>query len=205
MFSKRRFVTLPAAISIISVVIGSTVSARGLDARALRAERITKHSVYGTAETVSGRFVVEAPGTRLDRALSFIAGRPEDFRMSAPERELQLLFERTDELGLTHLRFQQVYEGLRVWGCQTIVHFEDDRTIYLAGGQTIPTPSVSTVPAISETEAVSRALAGLADQQLPADLKTESELLIYPDDGVARLTWLVTVTSRARRGSLSRG
>ena len=193
-----RLTFLVAAVVVCSsATLAATSPTAGvrITAESPRVDRTTFHARYGTAEAVSGRFVIEAPGSRLDKALAFVAGRHEAFRLASPARELRMLSEKTDELGLTHLRFQQVYEGLRVWGCQTIVHFEDERTIYLAGGQTMPTPTVSTVPAISETGASSRAVAVLADQQLPAEIKTESELLIYPDDGMAHLAWMVTVTS----------
>ena len=63
-----------------------------------KAEKTTLHARYGTAETVSGRFVVEKSGSRLDKALDFVACRHDAFRMASPNEELQLLFEKSYEL-----------------------------------------------------------------------------------------------------------
>lgn len=90
--------------------------------------------------------------------------------------------EKTDELGLAHLRRQQIYQGLRVWGCQTIVHFDPDGSIYLVGGQTAPTPTVSTTPALNSDEVVSIAETFLKTKVHDIDLSFEDELLVYPGD-----------------------
>jgi Zn-dependent metalloprotease len=100
--------------------------------------------------------------TKKEKAYSFIASRPETFRIYNPAEELELIVEKTDEQGLTHLRFQQKYKGLPVWGAQTIVHFSDNEIIYLVGGQTIATPDLNTIPAITLEEANTAALNSLA-------------------------------------------
>lgn len=163
-----------------------------------RMERVRFHSEYGTSEVMSGRFTVLSGTTKLEKAYVFLAGRPASFRLADPQNELELLAEKSDALGLTHLRFQQVYEGLPVWGCQTIVHFEDDSTIYLVGGQTIPSPVLDVVPSVSEDVAIAAARAAVADKIPTDDLETMSELIVYPDAGEPRLARLVTVTSPTR-------
>lgn len=187
--------------ALIWVILAAPVvfAARGQSnvGGALRPEKVLFHSEYGTIESISGRFAAPSAATRVGRAQAFISAESEYFKMEHPEKELQLLTEKTDELGLTHLRFQQVYEGLRVWGCQTIVHFEDDNTIYLVGGQTIPTPRLSTDAAISAADAAQRAVASLEDQLNYSDLETEVELVIYPGEGNPGLARLVTITHPA--------
>ncbi|MDH4156457.1 MAG: hypothetical protein OEW00_04180, partial [candidate division Zixibacteria bacterium] len=185
--------TAAVFLSVMAVPIFAA-SQQVAASRAPQPERIMFHSQYGTAEMISGNFIITASGTRLDKTLAFIASRPEAFRMASPGNELELLSEKTDRFGRTHLRFQQVYEGLPVWGCQTIVHFQDEQTIYLVGGQTIPTPALSTSPAIAEAEAGATAVAELRDQYSPDELQTEARLVIYPNDGEPRLAQLVTVT-----------
>jgi len=161
-----------------------------------RPEKTEFHAKYGTAEIVSGRFEVTTGVTMKDKAHAFISARNQSFKIAQPENELKLISENSDKFGFSHLRFQQKYDGLRVWGCQTIVHFEDDQTIYLVGGQTIPTPSINTNPSIDSDDAAESAIA-VMDQEVRAfELETESELIIYPNDGDPKLAYLVTVVSR---------
>lgn len=161
-------------------------------------EKIQKHQAYGTAETVTGQFIVSDGTTRLDKAYAFIASREESFKMANPSRELELISEKTDQLGMTHLRFQQTYNDLPVWGCQTIVHFMDDRTIYAVGGQTIPTPNQNTTPSITVETAESSALFSLKAELESINTVTETEMVIYPGDGDPRLAQMVVITSPDR-------
>jgi len=158
-------------------------------------EKITMHPKFGTAESVSGRFTVGRGNGFAGKARAFVAARPETFKMNRPDEELELISETTDELGLTHVRFQQVYRGLPVWGKRTIVHFENERTIYRVGGQTIPTPKFSVVPAVDEVAADDLALAALKDRLPLNNTNSEIETLIYPNNGDPRLAQMVTVTS----------
>ncbi len=158
-------------------------------------ERVHRNQDLGTPEIVSGRFTVTTGATMADRAVAFFASRSNLFRLTQPQDELELRSERTDDLGLSHLRFQQVRNGVPVWGCQTIVHFRDDQTIYLIGGQTIPTPRVTTTPTISGTVAQLHAITHLSGQYPDIELQPKTELVIYPNNGDPRLAQLVTVTS----------
>ena len=191
------------AVAVIVIMVTVPVfaaSQQAASSRALQPERILFHSDYGTAEMISGDFVITASGTRLDKTRAFFESRPEAFRMANPAAELELLSEKTDRFGKTHLRFQQVYEGLPVWGCQTIVHFADEETISLVGGQTIPTPGLSTGAAVSGAEAGAAAVTALKDRYSPDELRAESELVIYPNNGDPRLVQLVTVTGTRSGG-----
>ncbi len=80
-------------------------------------------------------------------------------RLQDPGQELRLVSLQSDELGLHHLRFQQFYAGIPVWGADLYVHVHSDGTLYLLNGRYIPTPvGVPTQPRLSPAEAVARAL-----------------------------------------------
>ncbi|MEW5923108.1 MAG: M4 family metallopeptidase [Candidatus Zixiibacteriota bacterium] len=158
-------------------------------------EKMTISPDFGTVETVSGRFTVADGASFADKARSFVASRQTDFKIQQPAQELELISEKTDNLGLTHVRFQQVYQGVPVWGCQTIVHFENDRTIYIIGGQTIPTPQMSVAASIDDASAEQLAIDALKDQLTEKNLATSAETVIYPNAGNPRLAQLVTITS----------
>ncbi len=146
-----------------------------------------------TADFVAGKFSPPAGARRELRALDFMAGRSDLFGLTDPRGELRLVREETDNLGMSHLRFDQTYEGLRVWGCQKIVHFTPNDDIYLIAGQNIATPTLSIAPSRPSSEAEMTAFTEAKDEIGSWAVRPESELLIYPDKGQPKLAWLVTV------------
>src|SRR5512139_2252756 len=58
-----------------------------------------------------------------EAAAAFAAEYRDLFRLADPAAELVALKTQRDELGMTHVRFQQTFHGLRVVGAQIIVHF----------------------------------------------------------------------------------
>jgi len=162
-------------------------------------EKLLLHPRYGTAEILSGNFKTATGVSRQEQAYQLFRDRQNDFHLAQPAQELSLVRETTDEIGKTHLRFQQTYQGLKVWGCQTIVHFNNDGTIYMVGGQTIPTPSLQTTPALDASTAQSSAITAVK-KEYPSSVtfKASNELVIYPDNTPSRLAWFLTVTSPQR-------
>ncbi len=158
-------------------------------------DRVVINPRWGTPEVVWGRFPTTDRTDFAGAAYSFIAERADLFRLERPASELRISATTTDDLGHTHVKFQQVCDGLRVWGCQTIVHFDAGGAIHLVGGQTLPTPSLSTTPLVSRSRAVPIALTWLRDTLASCEPDTDEELLIYPTDGRTVLSWLVTVRS----------
>jgi Zn-dependent metalloprotease len=82
----------------------------------------------------------------------------EFLKLQDPVRELRLLSAQSDELGLHHLRFQQLYEGIPIWGADLYVHIRSDGTLSLLNGRYLPTPvGAPTQPRLSPAEALERA------------------------------------------------
>lgn len=186
--------TVLAANGPVRPATAPSKTAKARIVQASQAEKIDFNPVFGTAERVSGLFPATGPGTKADKALAFIASKRDVYRIDRPSREFQLLNESTDDLGLSHVYFQQVYRGVPVWGNQIIIHFTDDSTIYLAGGQTMATPTIDVVPSVSETDARGAALAGLKGTIDTTGVKVQSELVIYPNNGDPQLSRLLTIT-----------
>ena len=101
----------------------------------------------------------------------------------------------TDSLGLTHVKYQQVYKGLPVWNKQIWVHLDRQGSSYLVEGRTAPTPSVATQPRITAQQAIDRMAADLGEAR-----DATSELVVHVDGwDIARLAWHVTAWRRAER------
>jgi bacillolysin len=113
------------------------------------------------ATFLSGEFgVVMRPGiggSGPDRiARTFLARHGTLFGIADHNSQLKLLGIEQDRLGMRHFRYQQLHQGLPVFGQQLVVHATDDR-ITSVGGRT--TPNIGTAePRIAGAEAARRAL-----------------------------------------------
>jgi Zn-dependent metalloprotease len=114
-----------------------------------------------------------------DIALSFLELYKTLFKLQQPHDELRCIAVETDELGLTHVRFQQIYQAVPVWANELNVHLDQHNRVYLVQGRYIPTPQhVNTQPAISVRRASEIVFKSLGVK--PKDVtKDAAELIIY--------------------------
>ncbi|NTU77893.1 MAG: peptidase M4 family protein [Chloroflexales bacterium] len=133
------------------------------------------------------------------------------FGLRSAADELRLLRHEPDpQLGFSHIRLDQVYKDLPVFGRQLVVHLDPQQQIVAVSGQLQPDVEVPTTPAISAEQAMATALADLKLQQLlPFELAkiaiypepADTHLAIYADySGNAALVWQVTILTAAPLG-----
>ena len=109
-----------------------------------------------------------------------------------PADEVAIRTVKRDELGFTHVRMQQTYKDIPVYGAEAILHFNQGGQRVL-NGRILKTPSLQNVtPRLSEEDAISRAKADLKANGTYHELSEEQkafmqyegpkvELMIYPD------------------------
>ena len=138
--------------------------------------------------------------SQLTTARTFLRTNCDLLRLDDPHAELTLTRRHTDELGRTHLRFQQEYRGVPVWPADVIVHLSPAGHVDVMNGVFVPTPKkLGTVPVLDEATAAEYARTGLTDGA-EAEVSA-SELIIYaPGDTPPRLAWKleldISLTSR---------
>lgn len=99
--------------------------------------------------------VIHPAGLPEDIALAFITQYKQQFKLKKPGEELQCLSVTGDELGMIHVRFQQTYSGISIWGGEVNVHLGKDSTVYLVQGRYIPTPvDISIQPSLNAGQAL---------------------------------------------------
>lgn len=62
-------------------------------------------------------------------------------RLADPQRELEGVRYETDDLGMTHVRFRQMLDGVPVWAREVIVHADRSGRIVSVNGSYEPTPA----------------------------------------------------------------
>ncbi|HVF09200.1 MAG TPA: M4 family metallopeptidase, partial [Abditibacteriaceae bacterium] len=127
------------------------------------------------------------------RALAFLAEHGGLIGMNDTERaaatkgnapaagsNLRFLKTETDSIGMTHVKFDQVYQGLPVFGAQTVVHM-NDKGITAVNGDYVSNISVRTIASVPEGVAIQTALASARKHAPGVDLKlSKVETAIYP-------------------------
>lgn len=128
----------------------------------------------------------------LNRSMDFLKTNGDLLRIEAPESEFELMEISADPYGLTHLRYQQVYQGIEVWAHDVRVHLNAKGVVESFNGRYIPTPEGLNVNDIAVGETRARQIAREAFGRAADEV--ESRRLIYVDDlGTPHLTWLVVV------------
>ena len=134
-------------------------------------------------------------------ALAFLSAHRLLFKVIQPPDELTVESITTDELGLKHVRFQQMFKGIPVWASEIIVHLDRSNHVYLAQGRYIPTPvTVNICPVLSQEEAL-RIVAENLEETGSECPRCRSELIIFAalDDG-PRLAYRVLATPSVIEG-----
>ncbi|MFH1781948.1 MAG: M4 family metallopeptidase [Patescibacteria group bacterium] len=93
--------------------------------------------------------------------------------------------EKTDDLGLTHIRYSQTYQGVPVFGGQRIVHLGNDSRFSSVSGEFLNDINLDTTPAFSQADAEAKALQ-LWQEQFKTDAydKLESKLYVFNKETV---------------------
>jgi Zn-dependent metalloprotease len=150
-------------------------------------------------------------GNPLAIARGFLDENRALFKLGSAANEFQLVGMEPDALlGFSHVRLDQYYEGLRVFGRQITVHLDPDEKIVAVGGQYAPHINVDTQPALTKEEAEVLAIDDLLKKQLtPAEAKRatyevykhRTELMVYTDgDNKATLAWRVKLLTMSPLG-----
>ncbi|HEX6865376.1 MAG TPA: hypothetical protein VF414_21285, partial [Thermoanaerobaculia bacterium] len=142
----------------------------------------------GTPMQIRGSRLQKVHGTELATAQSFLSANRSLLRLQDPGRELAAAGRFRDELGFSHLRFEQRYQGLRVWPAEVLVHLDEEGSVYLLNGAYVPTPTLGVRPVFSAEAAVRKA------QAIAKGSVSKPELFVFaPGDRAARLAWRVEV------------
>jgi hypothetical protein len=117
-------------------------------------------------------------------ALAFLSTNHSLFQLVAPPDELSIKSLKTDELGFTHIKFQQSYKGIPVWASEINLHLNQQNQVYLIQGRYIPTPiNVNTQPALTEDQAIS-IVAEKLGRTGPECPRCQCEIIIYADNNI---------------------
>jgi bacillolysin len=169
-----------AAIGALEAQSSSSISVRW------NSENQTPVDVIGLLTPAGTRNRAASPEAA---AVDFLRSEPTIFGLIAPAAELRLIKQTTDDLGETHVLFDRVYRGLRVFPSQLAVHFSRDGAITRVNGRYHPSFDLNINPTTTSAEAVKTCQAALAPNAAAAP---RTELFVFAVGNLLRLAWEVS-------------
>jgi len=110
----------------------------------------------------------------------------QEFTAMAPE---------ADALGYQHVRATQMFQGLKVFGGQLLVHFNRDGKAYQVNGRYVPDINVDVIPQITPDDAMHLAAEDLAALgKGSVTIKAPPELVVFAWNTAPRLAYALTLT-----------
>ncbi|MEW6734903.1 MAG: hypothetical protein AB1489_26675 [Acidobacteriota bacterium] len=134
--------------------------------------------------------IIDDKQEALQKSFNYLTSK---LAVADPTAEFQVLDFVKDELGISHLRLQQCYQGLSVFGQHLIVHIgKDGEVSNITGEYREGVVGIGTQPRLSNSEAIKIACNDFAIEI--SDVYT-AELVIYPEPSsiINYLTYLVTL------------
>ena len=112
-------------------------------------------------------------------AQAFLTANKNLMMLDDPTGEMTVTSYKTDNLGLSHVRFQQMIDGLEIWPCEMIVHLDQNGNVEKMAGGTVPTPTdFSVEPTITASKAAQVAQASVPETEGTPTV-SEPELMVY--------------------------
>jgi bacillolysin len=129
-------------------------------------------------------------------------------KLSNPDDELNIIKSETDEIETTHVRMQQTYKGVPVYGGEMILHQKESEEVSLLNGHFYPTPILEDVkPSLSADNVGKMAISDISKTSIVKPMtatemtilkyeKPQTELIIYHQNDKAdaeHLAYHITV------------
>ncbi|MDM5225964.1 M4 family metallopeptidase [Cytobacillus sp. NJ13] len=144
---------------------------------------------------VKERFVEKFSSSSPSNALTYLKKHQDKTGIKNPDKNLKVKDVQKDDLGMTHVRFNQTINGVAVEGSEVIVHYNENNEVVTVNGrvnQAIADNAVNTAVTLSSEAAIKEALSAVS---APSELTYEpaSELVVYPFEGKNHTAYKVNV------------
>jgi bacillolysin/thermolysin len=148
-----------------------------------------------TPTFVTGKLTAPGYSISSDKSadgIRFLSENIDLFGLKEPDKELKVISDITDESAMTHIKYQQQINGVKIFHGQLVVHFNPDGSIESVNGRYFPTPEINTNPKLSPADAIQIAKEKLGDYKSSSE---NSELNIYSRGVKLHLVYAVHLPS----------
>ncbi len=151
---------------------------------------------------VEGRLstLKSAPGAEFENAIRFFEENKGAYKMKAPTEELSLRNIKIDKVGITHIRMDQLHQGVKVIGGELLAHYTQDMDLKTVNGTYYHDITISVTPDITAYEAREFADTDLQVFFGKGDEISEAELVIFPWNDEYNLCWRMFIYNSTPMG-----
>lgn len=169
---------------------------------------IVEYSAHGTPSRLKGEDLTGpvASGAVYQSALAkrdhgemvflWLEGYREFFKLTAPRKQLRIESVKTDQLGSTHVKMQQIAGAVPVWGKSIAIHFNGVNAIYLFQGDYLPAAILADIDpsrAMTASKASAKALAAVEGDAAQWQVQDTSLAVYAAGNQSPRLAYVVIV------------
>jgi len=136
-----------------------------------------------SVQKLKGKFKLDRSMKVADAAVDFIDQHRNAFKLKDPKKELKTTRIENHKEGDIHVRYQQTYDDIPVWGQEIIVHINKGHDLDRIIADNVPTPDIDTTPLVTKEEAVEIAKGQFDKKYTPRiHPKYKPRLVIYNDN-----------------------
>lgn len=163
---------------------------------------IDKHFENSNARHIEG-ILSQSPaarGNEIGESFRYLDDHKLKFNLNNPAQELKVLRSETDPYGSVHVRFDQQYHGIRVYGRQLLTHFNNENYLSAVNAKLEENITLDPQPQVSSTEALVVARDDLRSFFGDA-VSGPTELIVFPWEENHYLAWNIRLTSDSPPGN----
>ncbi|MGR3765908.1 M4 family metallopeptidase [Rossellomorea sp. NS-SX7] len=196
---KKRLITpivLSTALIAATLPQGQALAVQPQDLTAAQTKSIKQWNEKANVPLfVKEKHAVKRLAATPNDALNYLQEKKSTLNMKNPKANLKVKKVEKDDLGMTHVRFNQTNNGILVEGSEIIVHYNKNNEITSVNGsyhQAAEETDINLSPQLSSSNAVEKAKSAVKAPEKLTYAPT-SELVIYPFEGKNHLTYKVNV------------
>lgn len=195
-FLLKKSLIVPAVLS--SVLLVSSVSVSNVLAMSEDSSVQTQKQWNQNANVpifVKEKFAEKFSNSNAANAVDYLKKNKGKTGIDNPAESLKVKSVQEDDLGMTHIRFNQTKNGVNVEGSEVIVHFNKENEVVLVNGShnvEVVGDKIDTKPSVNADKALQTAKSSV---KAPDQLAYEptSDLVVYPFEGVNSAAYKVNV------------
>lgn len=190
--AKKLGVNLPAKMTLVPT---------DLDKRVVKDED-SDAIIYINNPTFT-KLSKNAKKSQAELTMDFLSSVKTDLKVKNPSEEFRLVADEKDEYGIRHIKLEQKYKGIPLYGGESILHSDKTGAVSFLAGKVFPTPNIGVTASINPLAAIDLCLKDLAKttiiQKSGAVNKfisldpDKAELFIISEDNKTQLAYNVTV------------
>jgi Zn-dependent metalloprotease len=143
----------------------------------------------GTPLFLYGSLAKSTNGITAERASNnFLDEHKALFKLEIPEKDLKIHSLETDQIGYTHVKYDQYIDDVPIWGSQLGIHINPGREVYAVSGNYHPSIDMSTMPSIADSQAMTIAIKDFNIND-PRQVDGRAKLVVFPWKDEYHLCW----------------